>query len=95
MPVEELNNISLKAFRLDFFVDGNTKPDIGESVLNGFVSHIKPVRAERKEGSWSRAKWPLGMCASVKPQRSVDSRQVVVVVGSIQDPTIALLLIAM
>lgn len=41
MPVIELNNNSLHALRLDFFVDRKTKPDTGEEILNSAVSHTK------------------------------------------------------
>ena len=35
MPGEELNNNSLQALRLGLFVDGKTKSDTGEAILNG------------------------------------------------------------
>lgn len=39
MPVLELNNNSLHALGLDFFVDRKTKPVIGKGILNS-VSHM-------------------------------------------------------
>lgn len=47
------------------------------------LSHTKrnnEPEGEKERESWSSAKWPLGICGSVKPQRSINNRQVVVVV---------------